>query len=247
LQWRLCWVGLVTAASGLAALTVASLVGAQETKVRLEVPSGDITVGDAAFPVEVVVEDVVDLGAFEFNLAYDESILRYAGVTRSPFLGSSGRLVECLDPRLSPGSVRFVCVTLGRQPPGPDGSGTLATVSLKPVGPGTSPIRFDVLTLARPNAEQIPATAEGAAIAVAPVGGQATPPPTGSPAGPIDLTVTEAVPATPTSAAGAVPAGGDDGGETNWVLWGSVIGAVAFVVAAGATGVAWWSRARKPT
>lgn len=216
LRQGLLWIRLTAAVLALATLTVASTAGAQEAKLRLEAPSGDIGPADPPFTVDVVVEDVVNLGAFEFDLHYDSSILGFVNVERGPFLGSSGRRVECLDPRLEPGSLRFVCVTLGALPPGADGSGVLATVTLAPAGPGTSPLRFYSAILARPDGQPIAAALQDASITVASPGTPGTPAATGT---------------------------SNDGG-TNWPLWGSLFGGAAVLVVA-AAGVAWWSRAQK--
>lgn len=240
-------VGLAVVALGLAALIDGSGAGAQEPKVRLEVPSEKIEVGDEPFPVEVVVEDVTNLGAFEFDLRYDSNLLRFVEVSEGAFLGSSGRTVECLEPRLSPGSVRFVCVTLGREPAGPDGSGTVAVLTLEPLVPGTSPLRFQVLTITQPDAQRIEAVVEDGSVGIAPVGGEVPPTPTEAP--PAEGTPapdsTPASVATPASATTTASTDGGDGGGTNWALWGPVIGAVAVVVV-GAAGIAWWSRTRRP-
>jgi hypothetical protein len=224
-------VGLTVAVFGLATVTLASRVGAQEAKVRLEVPATPLTIGGAPFSAKVVVDDVANLGAFEFELHYDDSILQYVKVAEGPFLASSGRVVQCLDPQLATGSVHFVCVTLGPTPAGPDGSGTLATVDLKPVGAGVSPLQFQVVTLTHPNAEQIPATYEHGSISVANEEGIVPEMPAATPA---ELTGGEASSSTST--------GG--GGGMNWALWGSVIGVIG-VLAVASAGVVWWSRARR--
>lgn len=265
-QQRLLWVGLAAAVFGVATLTVAPRAAAQEAKLRLDVPSAQIRVGDPAFAVEVAVDDVVNLGAFEFDLTYDSSVLEFVGVDVGPFLGSSGRNVRCLDPRVHPGYVRFVCVTLGATPArGADGSGVLATVTLAPTGPGTSPLHFDSAILVQPDGQAIPGALQDASITVASPGLPPTPLPTGTaptatavditPAkpAPTQATPTQATPAqatlvNPTATLAAPPAtavaSSSDGG-TNWPLWGSIIGGAAVLVVAAAGGVTWWSRARK--
>jgi hypothetical protein len=239
------WSSALIAVAVLALLSVVSTAAAQEPTVRLEVPSTDERVGDAPFPITVVVEDVVNLGAFEFKLAFDPAVLSFADVVEGPFLSSSGRLVECLDPSIEPASVLFRCVTLGPEPPGADGSGTLAIVTFELVAPGTSPLRFEVLTLAQPDAERIPAASEDGLIAFGAGGVVVTPMPVETPTtAPAETTPTAtAADLTPTEAASVEGSDEDDG--TNWVLWGSLIGAVA-VLAVAAAGVAWWSRARRP-
>lgn len=244
------WVSVLLVVVVVASLSLASRAGAQEAKVRLEVPPLDEQVDDAPFPVDVVVEDVTNLGAFEFELAFDPAVLSFADVTEGPFLSSSGRLVECLDPRLAPGSVHMTCVTLGPEPPGPDGSGVLATITFELVGPGTSPLRFEVLTLAQPDAQRIQSVPEDGLIAFDPAGVVVTPVPVATPT-PIvvaaDATATELVPSGGTPSSATTPESMSDtadGSGTNWTLWGSVIGAAVIVVAAAAGG-AWWYRTRK--
>jgi hypothetical protein len=254
------WVGLAAVVFGLATLAPAPRAGAQETKMRLGVPSGEITVGGAPFTVDVLVENVVNLGAFEFTLGYDASVLEFVSVEKGDFLASSGRRVECLDPRVSPGSVRLVCVTLGATPPGPDGSAVLATLTFTPAAAGTSPLRFDKGILARPDGQRISATNENASITVTLPGARQTPSPAGASPVPTaaQLTPAAATPTaiTPTAATSVAPtptlvgtpvtttSSGNSG--TNWALWGSVIGAAAVLVVA-AAGTLWWSRIRKPS
>ena len=255
---RLLWGGLAAVVFGLATLTLAPGAGAQETKVRLEVPLGGVNVGGASFPVEVLVEDVANLGAFEFTLLYDPSILELVGVEEGPFLASSGRPVECLDPRLTPGSVHYVCVTLGAMPPGADGSGVLATLTFAPAASGTSPLQLEQPILAAPSGQVLPAASENASITITAPGAPETPLPTGAPpiataaqvtpAGPTPTAEkpTAETPVRPTPTLAATPArtSSSSGGGTNWPLWGSVIG-VASVLVAGSAGVFWWSRVRE--
>jgi hypothetical protein len=234
--------GVAAAVFVLTDLSPASRAGAQEPNVWLEVPAGPVTIGDDPVSVQVMVDDVANLGAFQFELTYDESILQYVKAANADFLGSSGRPVECLDPRPTPGLVRYTCVTLGPTPPGPDGSGALAIIDLKPIGAGTTPLRLQLVTLAQPNAEQIPASSEDSSIAVATEEGIVPANPTITPA----VTVAAEAPVSTPAEAVEAPASseGSSGGGTNWTLWGSVIGVVA-VLAVAAAGGAWWFLARR--
>jgi hypothetical protein len=250
---RLLWGGLAAVVFGLATLAPGPRAGAQETKVRLEVPAGGVDVGGAPFPVDVLVDDVTNLGAFEFTLRYDPSILKFVGVEKGPFLASSGRAVECLDPGVTPGSVHYVCVTLGAMPPGAHGSGVLATITLAPAAPGTSSLQLEQPLLAEPSGQALPAASENASITVSAPGAPETPLPTGTPPIATAAQVTPAAPTptaetpvrpTPTLAATPARTSSSSGGSTNWPLWGSVIGVAAVLVAGGA-GVFWWSRVRK--
>jgi len=141
---------------------------AQEAAVRLEVPSTPVAADGKPFTLAVVVEDVTNLGAFQFDLTYDPAIVKFVEVQEGPFLGSSGREVRCLPPRTGEGSAGLTCVTLGATPGGPSGSGVLATVTFQPLAPGSSPLHFERLVLADPPAQVLPAQAQDATLAISP-------------------------------------------------------------------------------
>jgi hypothetical protein len=163
--------------------------------------------GGEDFQVDIVVDNVTNLAAFQFSLEYDPSIIEYKDVKEGPFLGSTGREVHPLDPRIEQDGMerlRFSCVTLG--PPvsvsgvaGPDGSGVLATITFSPVGGGETPLELT----------------EGVLVA-AEIDEQGRP-----------VEIDTAV----ESASLEVTSPGDG---FNWTLWGTVIGLVAAVVVVGA-------------
>jgi len=237
---------------GLAAQTATPDAGAQAASVRLEVPSGPIGADDPPFAVQVIADDVTNLGAFEFDLLYQPSTVNLVNVEVGPFLGSSGRRVQCLDPQMAAGSVHFVCVTIGATPAGPDGSGVIATLTFDPTANGSSFLRFGETVLAGPDGQPIPATTADGSVTIGATVPPATPPATGIPASatpaptapttPAPATKTAVTPA-PTSTETPAATATTDNGGTNWALWGSVIGGIAALVVVGA-GAAWWSRAR---
>ena len=162
--------------------------------------------GGEDFQVNVVVDNVTNLAAFQFSLEYDSSIIKYKGVQGGPFLGSSGREVHSLDPRIEQdglGKISFNCVTLG--PPvsvggvaGPNGSGVLATITFSPIGGGDTPLDLS----------------EGILVA-AEIDEQGAP-----------VEIETAVQGASLHVIG--------GGGIAWALWGPVIGVVAAVVVVGA-------------
>jgi hypothetical protein len=83
------------------------------------------------FTVDVVIEDAVDLGAFEFELTYDSTCIEATDVDLGPFLGSTGRSVYETGPAFGTGSVTYGAYSLGATPPGPDGDGVLATITFR--------------------------------------------------------------------------------------------------------------------
>lgn len=89
---------------------------------------------NGTFSVDIVIEDAVDLGAFEFDLAYDFSCVDATGVALGPFLGSTGRSVGEVVPTFGEGWVSYGAYSWGASP-GPNGTGVLATVDFQ-AGPG---------------------------------------------------------------------------------------------------------------
>lgn len=96
-----------------------------ETKLSAE----DAQAG-ASFYVDVVVEGVENLGAFEFDLSYDDHFFKFGSLEVGPFLASTGRNVLCQKVTTIGELVRLGCNTEGSMPPGPDGSGVVATIEL---------------------------------------------------------------------------------------------------------------------
>ena len=149
-----------------ALLAIPHTTQGQGTIVRLEVPSKEPEAGAEPFDVTVLVDSVTNLGAFEFELTYDGGVVKVEDVQEGPFLGSSGRRVQCLPPDIADSSVLLRCVTLGATPDGPTGSGVLAVVTFRPTSAGTSPLHFARVILTDPPANTLPAEAEDAALTV---------------------------------------------------------------------------------
>ena len=102
------------------------------------------------------------LGSFDFTATWDPAKLAYHGaVSPGTFLGSTGRSVSCFPPTTTANSVSFQCVTLGPLPMGPQGSGVLATVEMRPLvasSGGSTPMTFSSVTLLDIKGQQFPAT-----------------------------------------------------------------------------------------
>ena len=114
----------------------------------------DESVSDTAdtVSVDIVAENVDNLGAFVFVLVFDQEVLRATEVRRGDFLASTGREPLCDEATIDPTAVRLQCVTLRPTPEGPDGTGVLATVVFEPVDEGTSTLRFSRAQMARATA-----------------------------------------------------------------------------------------------
>ena len=114
---------LATAATLSLSLLTAQTVEAQQpiptptptTVTRISPATQSVTAGSEVV-VDIMVDDVTSLAAYEFELSFHANVLSFTSVTKGPFLGSTGRSVTCLPPLLDVGKVRFACVTLNRSP-----------------------------------------------------------------------------------------------------------------------------------
>jgi hypothetical protein len=137
---------------------------------------------------EVVIEEVPELGAYEWMLSYDPAVISFVDVADGGFLGSTGRIVDC-SPILDVGSIRFGCVTTGSQA-GPSGSGVLSVITFFGFAEGTSPLNLTDVDLTDPlGMEQYSSRIEDGSVTVS---NQPTPPPTlvASQAAPTQATAT---------------------------------------------------------
>jgi hypothetical protein len=138
-------VGLLIAAAGV--WPAANTAQAQTPAIKIVPASQTVDISGGNFTVDIVVEDVSNLGSFEFKLKINPAIIRLVGVEEGPFLGSTGRHTYCPAPTYSQpvigapaDTLDFGCATTGLDIAAPSGSGTLATVTFAPRSNGTSPI-----------------------------------------------------------------------------------------------------------
>ena len=108
----------------------------------IEISPGASTVsaGDP-LSLDITINDVADIYAFEFDLSFDPSILSAIGITEGPFLAAGGAtsfLPGSIDNAL--GTVSMTGDSLLGPIPGVTGSGTLATIDFIALAVGTSPV-----------------------------------------------------------------------------------------------------------
>lgn len=95
------------------------------------------------FTVEVLAAGVSNLGAFELVVTYNPQILRAQGAGLGPLLGSTGRAVGLLGPRIDHGAGTIALGAYSHgQAPGADEGGVLARLSLLAIGPGSGVLHF---------------------------------------------------------------------------------------------------------
>jgi hypothetical protein len=203
----------------LAAVAVAGTIIAQGPGPRASAQSGDAAVvrvagpatpikkGDLRVPFEVTIDNVKNLGSFQFELTYSATVFELVDpekdAEKGDFLGSNGRPVVCNPPISDAGAgvARFTCVTLGPTPKGVNGGGKIATMYLHAKGSGSTEVKLERVKLAGV--------------------GDPTAPPTDPKALPIlPFTVEN----TTVSVAGS--------SGMNWLIWGPVI-VIAIIAVAG--------------
>jgi len=143
----------------------ASALG-QEMSAQVRVVSPESAAIEDEISVDVVVDEVTNLGGFQFVLSFDPEVLEPLSAAKTPFLGSTGRDVSCADATIDDAALRFVCVTLGPTPAGADGSGTVASVKFRAKGAGDSDLTLSRVKLVHPDGELIDSTMIGASISV---------------------------------------------------------------------------------
>ena len=112
--------------------------------VRISPATQTVAAGSDAV-VDVTVEGVSNLAAYEFHLTFDPNILSFASVTEADtFLESTGRSAFCFGPDaadLDDAIVSFGCASTGSQD-GPSGDGILATLTFATSCSGSSDLVF---------------------------------------------------------------------------------------------------------
>ncbi|MGA9350612.1 MAG: cohesin domain-containing protein [Anaerolineae bacterium] len=144
--------------------------------MRIDPPQSTVMAGET-FTVSVMIDDATDLGAFQFTLLYAPAVVTVEDVTVGEFLGSPGRAVIPLGPRIDnqAGRTVFGACTLGLQP-GPNGAGVLATVNFIAQGEGQSALDLqNVLVLDTGGNSQVASIEDGSVVV------ESTPTPTPDP------------------------------------------------------------------
>lgn len=226
----------------LATLSVTRMVAASpELQVRIEPARLEVRPNED-FVVEIVIEDVQNLGAFQFELAYDPGLLEVKDAAPGDFLVSTGRSPIPLGPRVDQeeGVAVFGAATFG-QAPGPDGSGVLAVVTCTARNEGSAPLRLQAVQISDTEATPISAeTEDGLVIVMADAAALASPRPSLDPSEatvtpvpgdteslstPVDAT--EASIATSTSGSARIPGGTVGRG---WIVAGLLLAAVGVAI-----------------
>ena len=111
----------------------------------------------ASFPLNVTVQDVIDLYAFDITLNYNTTVLDALSITEGPFLKSIGSTIAFVsEVNDTAGRVRLSLLLLGA-PHGVNGTGTLFTIQFKSstTATGPSPLNLTSTELSNYDADLI--------------------------------------------------------------------------------------------
>ena len=145
-----------------------SYASAVPPTIRLEPATSTVQPG-TVFTIAVQIDNAVDLGAFEFTLAFSPAALQVERVMLSSFLGSTGRATGALGPTINnqAGSLAFGAFSFGN-PAGPNGSGTLALIGWRAGNTGSSALTFSNVQLTDSQGRpQVPVNTASGSVTVA--------------------------------------------------------------------------------
>ena len=110
------------------------------TVLRIDPPEKTCYLGGSC-SVDIVVENVTNLGSFEFILDFNPSVIRFDYFEEGPFLKSTGRSTSCNGFPVGNGSEQFGCASgSATGQAGPSGSGVLAKAFFTPLAEGETPL-----------------------------------------------------------------------------------------------------------
>ena len=111
--------------------------------VWIDPPQQTAQLSEGNFTADVAITDVVNLGSFQFVLAFSPTIVHVEGAELGDFLASTGRSVSTVGPDINneAGTVNFGAFSFGELL-GPDGSGVLATISFSSQAGGESDLHL---------------------------------------------------------------------------------------------------------
>lgn len=123
---------------------------------------------DDTITLDLVVEDVANLAAWEVKLNFDPALLEVTQVAPGPFLASTGQITESLQLALAAGQLALGGYTYGDLPAA-SGSGVLAQLTVRGLAAGQAPITLSDPILAGMDGsgvQSLPVTANGAVVNV---------------------------------------------------------------------------------
>ena len=153
--------------SFLATFFVHKISAASDTGINIDTKSPTLKVGEKR-TIDLNLQNVQNLGAYEFNLTYNPSVVHVDSISNASFLGSTNRTVVTLDPPNSDnstGTASYGAFTFGTAS-GPDGNGTISQMSLTGVGPGNSDLFLNTISVTDIDGTLIPISISPASLTI---------------------------------------------------------------------------------
>jgi hypothetical protein len=135
-----------------------------ESTVRVEPAEIQASAGEAV-QVTIEIDNVMNLGAFQFDLTYDPAIVEIDNIALGDFAGGTGRSMNPLGPKIEAGKALFGAFSFG-DAAGPDGSGTLAVVTLKAQTEGQTSLSLENVQVVDVRGGRITVSTVGATMMV---------------------------------------------------------------------------------
>ena len=135
------------------------------TVVRVDPASQTVPLPGGNFTVDIRVENVANLGAFQVDVVFDPAVIQFQSFAEGPFLKSSERSTVCFSNDIAADTKRYACASGGSQA-GPNGSGVLATMTFSPLAKAASGLDLEQGALYDPEANPIAATWLGGSVSV---------------------------------------------------------------------------------
>jgi hypothetical protein len=164
---------LLFMALALASLTV-TRTSAQQATVKVVPASLTVPNVGASFSLNITVENVENLYAYEFKLYYPNDVLNGTKVVEGPFLKKGGTTVFAVanftdNYNATHGLLNVVCLSMETSSPGVNGSGTLATATFKSTATtGPRILHLYDVKLSDPTPASIPLTSADGEVTVVP-------------------------------------------------------------------------------
>jgi len=131
------------------------------------VPSSTTVMVGEMFTVDVNIEDVADLYAYQFDVGFDPALLNASSVTGGPFLATGGTTLFLAGlVNNSAGTVSSTAESLISLVPGVSGDGTLAEMTFLAMGPGLATLTPFGVTLLDSSLGGIAATTPSVSVLV---------------------------------------------------------------------------------
>ena len=121
--------------------------------------------GAASIQVDAVVVNANAIGAWEFYLSFDVTMLEYLYWTPGPFLGSTGRPTQCFQV-VTENTLRLGCTSTGITPDGPSGDGVIASMFFRPKFPGGTCFSMLLVETAEVLGHPLPTTSQTGCVII---------------------------------------------------------------------------------